>query len=101
MNQHEHHSHGEEKHIVSYKDNIIIWVDLLLLTLVTIEIAQFDFKALTVIIALLVASIKTVLVGSTFMHLKFEKPWFRFMVYITAVVFLAFMVLLMLDYSTL
>lgn len=100
MGHNENHAHTEEKHVVDYKQNIIIWVDLLLLTLVTIEIARFDFKAATVIVALIVATIKTILVGGTFMHLKFEKPWFRYMVYITGLVFVVFMALLMLDYST-
>lgn len=86
-------------HPVSDKKNILIWVDLLILTFVTIEIAQFDFKALTVIIALLVATIKTVLVGYYFMHLKFENRFFRTMVFICLFVLIAVLAFLFIDYS--
>lgn len=86
-------------HHVSDKKNILIWVDLLILTFVTVEIAQFDFKALTVIIALLVATFKTVLVGYYFMHLKFENKFFRTMVFICLFVLIAVLAFLFIDYS--
>ncbi|MBU2650570.1 MAG: cytochrome C oxidase subunit IV family protein [Bacteroidetes bacterium] len=86
-------------HVFGYKNNILVWIDLLILTFVTIEIAQFDFHDLTVVIALLVATAKTYLVGYFFMHLKFEKPWFRIMVGIMAFVFIAFLAILFFDYS--
>lgn len=86
-------------HHVSDKKNILIWVDLLILTFVTVEIAQFDFKALTVIIALLVATVKTILVGYYFMHLKFENKFFRTMVFICLFVLIAVLAFLFIDYS--
>ena len=86
-------------HIFTYKNSVMIWIDLLILTFVTIEIAQFDFHDLTVVIALLIASAKTYLVGYYFMHLKFEKLWFRIMVGILAFVFISFMAILFFDYS--
>ncbi len=86
-------------HIVSDKKNILIWIDLLILTFVTIEIAQFDFKALTVIIALLVATVKSILVGYFFMHLKFENKFFRTMVFICLFVLIAVLAFLFIDYS--
>jgi cytochrome c oxidase subunit 4 len=86
-------------HIVPYKNNVLIWIDLLILTFVTIEIAQFNFHDLTVVIALLVASMKTYLVGYFFMHLKFENRMFRIFVGIMALVFISFMAILFFDYS--
>jgi len=86
-------------HIVPYKSNVLIWIDLLILTFVTIEIAQFNFHDLTVVIALLVASMKTYLVGYFFMHLKFENRMFRIFVGIMAFVFISFMAILFFDYS--
>jgi cytochrome c oxidase subunit 4 len=88
-----------ETHIMSYKSNVLIWIDLLILTFVTIEIAQFDFHDLTVVIALLIASIKTYLVGYFFMHLKFENRMFRIFVGVMAFVFISFMAILFFDYS--
>ncbi len=88
-----------ETHVVPYKSNVLIWIDLLIMTFVTIEIAQFDFHDLTVVIALLIASIKTYLVGYYFMHLKFENRMFRIFVGIMAFVFISFMAILFFDYS--
>lgn len=87
-----------ETHIVSYKFNILVWIDLLIFTLITIEIAQFDFQALTVVIALLVASIKTYLVGTYFMHLKFENRFLQGMVIGVAAIFIAVLFFLFTDY---
>lgn len=88
-----------EKHIVDDKRNILIWADLLILTFVTVEIAQFDFKALTVLIALGVATFKTILVGYFFMHLKFENRFFKTMVFICLFVLIAVLAVLFIDYS--
>lgn len=87
-----------DTHIVDYKFNILVWIDLLIFTLITIEIAQFDFQALTVVIALLVASIKTYLVGTYFMHLKFENRFMQAMVIGVAVIFIAVLIFLFTDY---
>lgn len=88
-----------EKHIVSDKKNILVWVDLLILTFVTVVIAQFDFKAVTVLIALAVATVKTILVGYFFMHLKFENRFFKLMVFICLFVLIAVLAILFIDYS--
>ena len=91
-------SEENDVHIVDYKFNILIWIDLLIFTLITIEIAQFDFQALTVVIALVVASIKTYLVGTYFMHLKFENRFMQWMVIGVAVLFVAVLFFLFTDY---
>ena len=88
-----------DKHIVDDKKNILIWVDLLILTFVTVEIAQFDFKALTILVALGVATFKTILVGYFFMHLKFENRFFKTMVFICLFVLIAVLAILFIDYS--
>lgn len=91
-------SEEHDVHIVDYKFNILIWIDLLIFTLITIEIAQFDFQELTVVIALIVASIKTYLVGTYFMHLKFENKFIQLMVIGVAVIFIAVLFFLFTDY---
>jgi cytochrome c oxidase subunit IV len=45
---------------------------LLFLTIVTVAIARVDFGSANLIIAMLVASIKAMLVAMFFMHLKYE-----------------------------
>ncbi|MFP4471373.1 MAG: cytochrome C oxidase subunit IV family protein [Bacteroidales bacterium] len=85
-------------HIVDYKFNILVWIDLLIFTLITIEIAAFDFRALTVVVALVVATIKTYLVVTYFMHLRFENLFLRSIVIGVTVLFIALMVFLFSDY---
>lgn len=87
-----------ETHIVDYKFNILIWIDLLIFTLITVEVAQFDFQALTVVIALLIATTKTYLVGTYFMHLKFENTFLRGMVIGVGVLFFVVLFFLFTDY---
>ncbi len=89
-------SHGD--HTASYQLNILVWIDLLIFTLVTVRIAFFDLQNLTVIIALLVASVKTWLVGTYFMHMKFESRFFRFMVLMVTIIIIAVMIILFSDY---
>lgn len=92
----EHNEHSE--HIVSYKFNILVWVDLLIFTFITIEIAQFDFQGLTVAVALIVATIKTFLVGSYFMHLKYESRFLQSIVIGVGLLLVAVLFFLFSDY---
>jgi cytochrome c oxidase subunit IV len=46
---------------------------LLLLTMITVGITRFDFGALNIVVAIVVASCKALLVGLFFMHLRYEK----------------------------
>ena len=89
---------NHKNHIVDYKFNILVFIDLLILTLITIEIAQFDFQELTVVVALIVASIKTYLVGTYFMHLKFENKFLRAIVLGVGLLFIAVLIVLFSDY---
>jgi cytochrome c oxidase subunit 4 len=91
-------SEEHSTHVVSYKFNILVWLDLLIFTLVTIEVAQFDLLALTVVVALIVASIKTFLVGSYFMHLKFENKFLQRTVLGVGLLFIAVLIVLFSDY---
>jgi cytochrome c oxidase subunit 4 len=89
---------NHKNHIVDYKFNILVFIDLLILTLITIEIAQFDFQELTVVVALMVATIKTYLVGTYFMHLKFENKFLRAIVLGVGLLFIAVLIVLFSDY---
>jgi cytochrome c oxidase subunit IV len=66
---HEHtsHDHGGPK---VYTRNLIA---LLILTIITVTAAGFNFGAANVVIALTIASIKATLVALFFMHLRWEK----------------------------
>ncbi|WKZ57841.1 MAG: cytochrome C oxidase subunit IV family protein [Bdellovibrionota bacterium] len=66
--------HGELGHVVPYKTYLAILIWLLILTVVTVAAAQVDFGAMNAVVAMIIASIKALLVATIFMHLKFENP---------------------------
>jgi cytochrome c oxidase subunit 4 len=67
----------EQTHIIPYQTFILVWVALLILTAITIAVAQFHFGALNVWIALGIATLKSGLVIAFFMHMKDETPLFK------------------------
>lgn len=73
MSHTEDHSH-ELGHIVPFQTYIKVLGTLLFLTFITVLVAQFDFGNWNIVVAMLVASVKALLVALFFMHLKFEHP---------------------------
>jgi len=67
----------EHTHIVPYRTFIIVWVALLILTGITVAVAQFNLGALNVWVALGIATVKAGLVVAVFMHMKYETPLFK------------------------
>ncbi len=70
----------QPNHITPYRTHGKVLVVLLFLTLVTILVAQVHLAALTVAVALLIASFKSFIVLTYFMHLKYEILLFRILV---------------------
>lgn len=98
--QHEHHdsaTHEQALHGLGYGLYILIWIGLVALTGVTVAIAGVDVRQLAVLVAMLVASVKSTLVMAYFMHLKYEPPVFRWMFLVLLVTFAIFMILLFSD----
>ena len=71
---------GEKTHIIPYKTLVIVLVALVTLTLISVGVTQIQLGTLTVTAALVIAVIKSSLVLTIFMHLKFENRFFTFMV---------------------
>lgn len=59
-----------------YKTYILVWLGLLALTGASTVTAEVDIGYLTLVIAVFIASIKTLLVLLYFMRLKYEKGFF-------------------------
>ena len=59
-------------HILPFKLYVQIFASLLVLTVITVWVAQFDFGSLNTVIAMLVATVKATLVALYFMHLKYD-----------------------------
>ena len=88
----------EKHHIVPYKTYVIILLGLLALTFASIGITEIELGAFTVAGALLFACIKSYLVLSYFMHLKYDKPYIRAMVAFVFLIFVVVIVITFLDY---
>ena len=88
----------EKHHIVSYRLYAIILLALLALTFASIGITSIELGAYTVAGALLFAIVKSYLVLTYFMHLKYDKPYIRIMVIFVFAIFIVVLVITMLDY---
>ncbi len=70
------HGHGEDDHhVVSVSLLTGVFVALLFLTFVTVAVTVFDLGQFNLFVALFIATIKAFLVGTFFMHLKWDSPF--------------------------
>lgn len=88
----------EESHVTSYALNAKVLLVLLSLTVLTILVVELHLGAFTVATALLIASVKTTIVLTYFMHLKFEKLILRVMVGGIFALFAIIIVITFIDY---
>ena len=58
--------------IVSFKTYLLVLIGLLILTVITVAVAQVDFGAFNAFFAMLIASVKAALVLLYFMGLKYD-----------------------------
>ena len=92
-------SNKEEKHhIIPYRTFILVLLALLSFTFISIGVTSYNLGPLTVVTALVLATCKTILVLTFFMHLKFDVRMFGILV--TAVLLLIGVVIFItfLDY---
>ena len=88
----------EKQHIVPFKLYLIVLLALLVLTFSSIGITSIELGAYTVAGALLFAIVKSYLVLTYFMHLKYDKPYIRIMVAFVFSIFVMVLVFTFLDY---
>jgi len=91
-------SEGKHQHIVPYRVYFIILIALLILTFSSIGITSIELGEYTVAAALIFAVIKSFLVLTFFMHLKYDKPYIRIMVGFVFAIFLVVIIITFLDY---
>ena len=89
---------NEKHHIVSYGTYTIILLVLIVLTFLSIAITNIELGSFTVAGALLLASAKSFLVLTYFMHLKYDKLYIKLMVGFVFAVFLAVIIITFFDY---
>jgi cytochrome c oxidase subunit 4 len=95
------HSHSPEEVAKHKKVYIAVFIALLVGTVVTVALnwLHFDSKALTIAIALFVATIKATLVACYFMHLISEKKMIYIILGFTTILAIALMVLTLSSYA--
>jgi len=73
MSQHQHDDH-ELGHVLPFRIYLNVFIALVVLTALTVAAARIDFGIMNTVIALVIASIKALIVALFFMHLKYENP---------------------------
>ena len=81
----------QDGHIGGTRTYVIIWITLLALTGTTITVAGMHLGRFSTLTALVIASIKASLVLWFFMHLKYEKRFFKYLL-LVPVLTLTFMI---------
>ena len=92
------HSKHEE-HVIPYSMYILVWVGLLALTSITVTVAGINLGNYTLLVALLIAAVKSTLVINIFMHIKFDEAIFKVFLSLSGFTLVVILVLTFLDYS--
>ncbi|NIS74754.1 MAG: cytochrome-c oxidase [Deltaproteobacteria bacterium] len=74
---------NNQDHETGYGTYFFVWITLLLFTVITVSVSLMQLGKLSVLSALVIASIKATLVLAIFMHLKYEKRLFKVMFFVT------------------
>jgi len=88
----------ETVHITPYRTYAWVLIALLAFTFLTITVTWIDLSALTVFVALTIATIKAGVVLTYFMHLKFESSLFRIFVIMVLAIYVLVILFTLSDY---
>jgi cytochrome c oxidase subunit 4 len=89
---------NEKNHIIPYRTFLYVLLLLITLTLTSVTLTQIYLGTLTVVLALLIATIKSSFVLGIFMHLKFENKMFSIVVIAVMLLISAVIIITFLDY---
>ena len=77
---------SETVHVTPYRTYAWVLIALMTFTFLTITVTWINLSAITVLVAMIIASVKAYIVMTRFMHLKFESSLFRaFVVMVLAI----------------
>ena len=71
---------NDKPHIIPYRTFLLVLIALLIFTFISIGVTSYNLGPVTVLTALLLATAKTVLVLTYFMHLKYDVKMFAILV---------------------
>ena len=91
-------SDQREHTIPSYRLYVTVWLTLVTLTCITVGVSFIDMRNAAILTAVMIASVKAVVVMLYFMHIRWDKPIIAYMVVVAAVVYAVFFGLTMSDY---
>ena len=89
----------DHTHIVPYGTFVRVWGVLVILTALLVVVSRLFHERLSVAAMLTVTPIKAALVFYFFMHLKYERPLLKGMVFVALAALVIFIGLLFLDVS--
>ncbi len=89
------------EHVMSSKMYYTIWIALLCLTVITAAVSFVDLGRLNTVVALVIATVKALLVVLFFMHVKYTSERLTKIVIVSAIFWLFLLLALsMADYGT-
>ena len=80
--------HEEVGHVAPLSSLLGTWAALIVLTVVTVAATWIDIGSLNIVLAMLIATVKSAFVVLFFMHLYWDKP-FNSVIFISTILFLA------------
>jgi cytochrome c oxidase subunit 4 len=83
---------GIHAHVMPVPVLLGVWAALMVLTVFTVAMSDFDLGFVDLWIAMGVATVKASLVGLFFMHLRYDKP-FNAMVFLSSVAFVGLFII--------
>jgi len=89
--------HGRHQ-LVPYGVYLKVWGALMVLTAVTVSVSCVDMKHIKVLTASLIAAIKSCLVVLYFMHIRFERRMYSYMILAVLSTYAVFIGLTFVDY---
>ena len=92
------HNDQEHQHITPYGIYVLVWVGLIALTSITVTVAGINLGNYTLAVAMIIAAVKSSLVISIFMHIKFDQPIFKVFLLLSGMTLLIIFVLTFFDF---
>jgi cytochrome c oxidase subunit 4 len=97
---HEHKNNQEtEHHRTSYGEYILVWLGLLAFTGITVTLSGMGLGRWVIVSTIVIASLKSILVGNVFMHLRSEDRVFTVFVLVAVATLAIFIGLTFFDYA--
>ncbi|PCJ60529.1 MAG: cytochrome-c oxidase [Planctomycetota bacterium] len=95
----DHHEVEEQHHEPTYGTPIIVFLGLVAFTCITVASSSLNLtRSASVILAMVIATMKASLVLYFFMHLKYEKPYFKVFLFIAVLTLSVVFMWTFLDY---